>query len=76
MGTLCFIGVVNNLAANLVASLVDTNAQILADSIIICGIFNDLVGLIAFFAISINLIFKQYFAYFFAKFKKKIKIAY
>ncbi|GAA6767506.1 hypothetical protein AAFH68_34550 [Flavobacterium sp. CGRL1] len=56
LGTLCFIGVVNILAANFVANFVDTNAQILADIIIICGIFNDLVGLIAFFAISIKLI--------------------
>ncbi|WP_244165450.1 hypothetical protein [Flavobacterium phragmitis] len=56
MGTLCFIGVVNILAANLVARFFDTNAQTLADSIIICGIFNDLIGLIAFFAISIKLV--------------------
>ncbi|GAA3755211.1 hypothetical protein GCM10022423_01340 [Flavobacterium ginsengiterrae] len=64
------MGVVNILAANFTASLIDTNAQIFADIIIICGIFNDLVGLVTFFAISIKRISEQKFAYFFAKFKK------
>ncbi|RYJ38788.1 hypothetical protein NU08_2374 [Flavobacterium anhuiense] len=35
---------------------VEINAQIFAEIIIILGIFNDLVGLIAFFAISIKLV--------------------
>ncbi|MET3028870.1 hypothetical protein ABXT06_19490 [Flavobacterium sp. UW10123] len=50
------MGVVNIFAANFVTNFVDINAQIFAEIIIIFGIFNDLVGLIAFFAISIKLI--------------------
>ncbi|WP_433830926.1 hypothetical protein [Flavobacterium anhuiense] len=70
LGTLCFIGVVKILAANFVTNLVEIKAQIFAENIIILGIFNDLVGLVAFFAISIKLIKREDFACFFAKFKK------
>ncbi|WP_289057746.1 hypothetical protein [uncultured Flavobacterium sp.] len=70
LGTLCFIGVVKIFAANFVTNFVEIKAQIFADIIIILGIFNDLVGLIAFFAISIKLILGKDFACFFAKFKK------